>query len=221
MLQGISESSELADTTQDLQETLAFLEQLLQGTWGTLKRVQLWGTRRKRTLSLLILAWEVEMKIGTGNKTTLDQLSLETALVFPCSKINRARWCHRVYKGYLWRRQASSWLWAVWPYANFGILGLSCFLILSSMTSGAQGSELTDKLQQISPWQKTLPSVVSSWTFGAVLLDFGFLWSTGTENEMLTWSQPALRVSSLPLQEPQILILFPFLLLLFPNSLVA
>lgn len=37
MLWGISGSSDLAGTTQDLQETLALLEQLLQGKWGTLK----------------------------------------------------------------------------------------------------------------------------------------------------------------------------------------
>lgn len=37
MLWGISGSSDSADAAQDLQESLALLEQVLQGTWGTLK----------------------------------------------------------------------------------------------------------------------------------------------------------------------------------------
>lgn len=37
MLWGTSGSSDSADATQDLQKSLALLEQVLQGTWGILK----------------------------------------------------------------------------------------------------------------------------------------------------------------------------------------
>lgn len=69
---GVSGSSDLADIAQNLKETLPLLEQLLQGTWGSLKLSWLLGTWLKLTLNLLILAWRGEMKIWAGEKATFD-----------------------------------------------------------------------------------------------------------------------------------------------------